>query len=406
MKTDKNGIGEITLPYGTYKVTQETTKENYKKVEDFSITIDESSKTEIEYELINEEYGASLKIIKLDKDSLLPIRLKEASFKIKNTAINKYISYNGVDIFKTDKNGVLVLPIKLGIGKYEIYEVSSPTGYKINNEIVTFEVTKDSKELVEIKVKNEKEYGSLEIIKYGEIITIDNNKLEYQKELLPNVEYSLYSSDDIISGDGITHYKKDEFITKKLTDENGKILFDNLLYGKYYVVESNCLASYNVDTNKYYVEINKDNLNQSLEKINSLKKGSIKINKLDSLSLLPIYNVNFDIYNENNIKIDTLKTNQNGEIYISNLPLGKYYIKEVSAPFPYIIDKKVIEVEITENNELIEVNLKNDKQYLEIDIPNTGIEKNNYDTNNQFIYLLNCILIGINLIIKSIKSLI
>ena len=118
---------------------------------------------------------------------------------------------------------------------------------------------------------------------------------------------------------------------KKETNEEGIIIFDNLMYGKYYVVETKNLESYNEDSNKYYVEINKDNLSGKMEKINSLKKGNLKINKVDSLSLLPIYNVEFEIYDEENRKINSLKTNQSGEIYIPNLPLGTYYIKEKSA---------------------------------------------------------------------------
>ena len=237
IRTDKNGNGEITLPYGTYLVKQETSKENYKKVEDFTITIDENSQSEIEYELINDEYGSSLKVIKLDKDSNIPIRLSETSFKIKDILNNKYIVNMGTDIFKTDKNGFLILPIKLKIGKYQLEEINPPIGYKKSDSPVIFEVTQESGELIEINIENEKEYGTLEIIKYGEIITIDNNKLEYKKELLSDVEYSLYASEDIISSDGITHYKKNQFITKKKTSEDGKIIFDNLLYGKYYVIE-------------------------------------------------------------------------------------------------------------------------------------------------------------------------
>ena len=403
IKTDKDGNGKITLPYGTYTVIQDMTKENYKKIDNFTITIDENSSSLIKYELVNEEYGSSLKVLKIDKDSNLPIRLKEASFKIKNLNTTEYISYNDVSIFKTSNNGELVLPIKLGIGKYQLEEVEAPIGYRNNNEMVIFEINKDTGDLLELKVENEKEYGNLKIIKYGEKVTINNNKLEYKKELLSNVEYSLYADSDIVSGDGITHYKKGEFITKKITNLDGTIIFDNLLYGRYYVVESNCLDLYNIDINKYYIEINKDNLNQTLEKINTLKKGNIKINKFDSKSLLPIYNVEFEIYNYDNIKIDTLKTNQSGEIYITNLPLGKYYIKEVSAPFPYIIDKEVIEVELTDNDENILVNLKNDRQYLEIEIPNTGIEINN-NTNNPILYFLNYILIVLSIIIKSIRG--
>ena len=399
--TDKDGLGEIILPYGTYKVSQISGKENYKRVEDFTINIDENTKSEIKYELITEEYGSTLEIINIDKESKLPIRLSSIGFKIKDILNNEYISYSQTDTFKTDKNGTLTLPLKLRTGKYQIEEVKEPLGY-IKNKPIIFEVLKDKDSKIDIIIESEKEYGRLEIIKSGETITINNDRLEYRKELLPNIEYSLYSNEDIITSDGITHYKKNQFITKQITDENGKIVFNNLIYGKYYVIESKCLESYNADFNKYYVEINKNNLLHTLEKISTLKKANIKINKLDSLSLLPIYDVEFEIYNKDNIKIDTLKTNQNGEIFISNLPLGKYYIKETKAPFPYLIDKKIIEVELTDNEEVIEVNLKNDKQHLEIEIPNTNTENNNISSNLYTLFIINLFIYYI----KFIKSLI
>lgn len=387
IKTSQDGEGEITLPYGTYYVKQETGKENYQMVEDFTVVIDENTLPNLEYHFINHEYGSSLKITKIDRDSKLPIRLSKASFKIKDIINDKYITYNKKDIFQTDNNGILLLPIKLKIGKYQLEEITPPIGYQLMKKSILIEVTKDSEELIEIEIENEKELGKLEIIKYGEVVDVKNNQLEYSKETLSNVEYSLYASEDIISGDGKTHYKKDELIMKKETNEEGIIIFDNLMYGKYYVVETKNLESYNEDSNKYYVEINKDNLSGKMEKINSLKKGNLKINKVDSLSLLPIYNVEFEIYDEENRKINSLKTNQSGEIYIPNLPLGTYYIKEKSVPFPYLIDHDIVEVTITENNELVEVTLKNEKQYLEEVVPNTQVE-NKRNNLIHYIYLL------------------
>lgn len=388
---DQYGSGEIDLPYGKYLVKQEVSKENYNKIEDFTIEVNEKTSSELKYTFTNKEYGSSLKIIKLDKDSMLPIKLSKTSFKIKNMLTNEYIIYNNSDIFNTDDQGVLLLPIKLSIGKYQLEEVKPPIGYKLMKKPYVFEVTEDSGDLIELKIENEKDLGKLEIIKYGEIINIIDNKLVYSKKTLKNIEFSLYASENIISGDGTVHYQKDELIMKQETDDIGNIIFNNLLYGKYYIIETKTLDSHNKDNNKYHIEINQNRVHEVLEKINTLKKADIKINKLDDLTLLPISNVEFELYNENNTKVDSNKTSKNGEIYFINLPLGKYYIKEVNAPFPYIIDNKIIEVELKENNTTVELILKNKKQYLEEEIPKTSVNETKYKNILILIPLVNFI---------------
>ena len=49
--TDENGFIEFELPYGTYTITQVNTTDGYYKVDDFTITIDETTEDIIEYSL-------------------------------------------------------------------------------------------------------------------------------------------------------------------------------------------------------------------------------------------------------------------------------------------------------------------------------------------------------------------
>ena len=41
--TDKNGMAEITLPYGDYKIVQDNTTEGYHKVEDIILSIKDTN---------------------------------------------------------------------------------------------------------------------------------------------------------------------------------------------------------------------------------------------------------------------------------------------------------------------------------------------------------------------------
>lgn len=51
IETNENGIAEFELPYGTYTIKQINTTEGYYKIDDFIITIDESSNKEIAFYL-------------------------------------------------------------------------------------------------------------------------------------------------------------------------------------------------------------------------------------------------------------------------------------------------------------------------------------------------------------------
>ncbi len=70
--TDHTGYAEIELPYGTYIVRQKNSKENYKRVEDFRIEINEEDK-ELKYELY--DYKIEVPNTKKEKTNLHSTRI-------------------------------------------------------------------------------------------------------------------------------------------------------------------------------------------------------------------------------------------------------------------------------------------------------------------------------------------
>lgn len=50
----------------------------------------------------------------------------------------------------------------------------------------------------------------------------------------------------------------DELVYTGTTDENGKIVIEELEYGKYYILEKNAPEGYNLNTEKMYFEIKED----------------------------------------------------------------------------------------------------------------------------------------------------
>lgn len=79
----------------------------------------------------------------------------------------------------------------------------------------------------------------------------------------------------------------------------------------------------------------------------------VKVIKQDQDTEERLENVEFNIFDSNKqIIYSNLKTDTNGEIEITNLIPGKYYIKEVNAKDGYVLSDELIEFDVSFNQEL------------------------------------------------------
>ena len=260
--TDQNGFAKVSLVYGTYTIKQENTKEGYKKVNDFVVTIDEESNKEIFYSLIDEAITEYVKITKVDKNDN-PIKNNSASFKIFDIDNNKdlCLSLEGENIceFKTDASGEILIPFKVPYGIYQLIETKAPTGYK-KMDSMNFTID-GSGELLTLIVKNDPIEASLHI-----------KKIDDKEHPLENVSFAIYTD-------------QDELVSIELTNEIGEV--DIVLpFGKYYFKEYISLDGYQIDEKKYYLNIdgNKETFNYVI--VNVPKTGKDKSYALDIVSVI------------------------------------------------------------------------------------------------------------------------
>ena len=120
------------------------------------------------------------------------------------------------------------------MGKYYIIETEAATGYRLSEEKVLFEV-KENGEIVKANMTNEKKKGTLEFTKQDFSTS----------ETLPNTLIEIYNEDD-------------ELVFSGRTDENGKIVIEELEYGKYYILEKEAPEGYYLNEEKMYFEILED----------------------------------------------------------------------------------------------------------------------------------------------------
>lgn len=143
-KTNEDGMLEVELPYGEYYFVETETKENYEMTSQFypfKITDKVSS-----LEVLNQMKYASLKLLKVDKDTNEP--LEGVLFSITNLNTMEEISA------RTNEEGFVLLD-KLPLGTYLIKESETISGYILSEEEKVVEL-KEYKEEAFYTFTNEK----------------------------------------------------------------------------------------------------------------------------------------------------------------------------------------------------------------------------------------------------------
>lgn len=239
LNTNNEGIAKVTLPYGKYKIKQESGTINYSYIKDFEIFIREDGIIQ-NFDLYSEQLTTDIKIVNIDNDSRKPILEKGAQFKIKNLETNQYLkTKEGKDlILETNELGVTDF-LTITTGKYQIEQIKVIDGYSINNEIILFEFNEattislddNNTNCLEFKISNNKQKAQIEIEKYTEYY-LNDNLVEMKKEM--NLSVPIYANEDIYSKDGIKLYAKDEKVeVATLKDE--KVITPLLVFGSYYL---------------------------------------------------------------------------------------------------------------------------------------------------------------------------
>ena len=391
MFTDERGYAcSIPIPYGRYIVRETTTPHNFMPVDDFIVTVTENSSTpQVWRVLLDDEFKAKLKIVKQDDETKQPVLLANTEFKVYDLDAKKYVeqvtTYPNTVVHKsyfTDENGYLILPESLKCGNYRIEEVSAPDGYTQNTQYVEIKVDKNTAyqmdsvsgdAIITVTYENHPVKGKLVIHKSGETLKSFKKDFVYEETSLEGAEFEIYAAEDIFTPDhqvdeqGNRHviYAKDTLVKTVTTDKNGEAVIKDLPLGKYRVKETKAPAGFvlNPDSQEVsfiYKDQNTPEIEGKLEFSNERQKVELSVEKQDAETGKALKGATFGLYNKEAIssgdkvivKADTLlqeiTSNEKGKAaFTLNLPLGRYYVKELQAPAGYVSSDEILEFDAT-----------------------------------------------------------
>lgn len=270
-------------------------------------------------------------------------------------------TYIGDTLSIIDRNGVLKkfagsknVKINGNILTIKISDLSNKFTLKkgTNNKAFIF-VSSDSQNVLKGKmdvpvianydIKGLELKGNIKIKKYGEVMDGDKTSLE-------GVIFALFDENK-------------NYIKKATTDKDGKAIFNNLSKGKYFIKEVSNDGKFVLDDNYYEVtlKVNENNriIDVFLELENKLKRGNLKIKKIDFDTKIPIKDTEFIIMKDEKI-IYQGRTNVDGIIELNDLVYGIYKIKEVMASNGYLLNEMIYEVKIDDENKDVCFEIENE----------------------------------------------
>lgn len=364
LKTDSNGyaISDYLPSLGEFYLKEITPSKGYTLDKNkYSFVLSENVLLESldVYEKVKETDLTLFKVFANSKTGILTpeanvtfeIYLNNCNTKLKSNDNSCYVNE-----ITTDKNGYA--EIKLPYGTYTFKQTTSTPNYE---KVEDFQVVVDDN----TESNTYKLISNAEITAKLKVIKVDKET----GEVIPRsgITFKIKSS---LSNEYVCQtvtYPKAETLCEFKTDDNGVLITPYpLVSGKYKLEEVDQVIDgylwnkesleFEIGENSNLITDNKYGVLFETKFENQAVKGKIEINKKGeelvindskySYEEIPLDNVKYGLYDEENNIITEVITDENGYAEISNLKPGKYILKELETNGNHVIDSKEYEVEL------------------------------------------------------------
>lgn len=285
----------------------------------------------------------------------------------------RYTAGEVVDTVTTDETG-LAESKPLYLGKYEIREITAPTGYVRNTEVHTAELVYAGQE-VEITETaadfcNERQKAAVSLNK---VLEQDERFGIGKGGELSAVTFGLFAAEELTAADG-SIISADGLLEIVSVDENGHtVCKTDLPFGSYYLKELSTDGHYSLSDEKYPIVFEYTGQDTALVDIkanggvpieNKLLYGEIRgLKKNEGGSglagaLIGLFRADCTEFTTENA-ILTATSAEDGSFSFTRVPYGNWIVREIEAPTGFVLSEKAYPVTVDADCAVIEVEIEN-----------------------------------------------
>ncbi len=304
---------------------------------DVFIVFEDQAFTTIELEpaLSNKLRKGQVELIKTDKQDQ-DTRLAETTYELYRVLEDEV----KIGTYTTNKDGRIEL--ELEFGDYYFVETKAKSGYLKDDEKLPFTINQDTKTL-KLTRGNE------------QTTTIIEKRAEETEDLLEGAILQIF--DD-----------QNQLIEQWVSSDQPHVIRGLEQQATYTLVEKAAPAGYQI-SKPITFSLNSDAQPTKIRLYNTGLEIVVEILKSDEETNQPLAHAKYELLDEKGILLQTLQTDDQGKSSFV-VKKGRYFLREIQAPYGYMMDQEVKELEITglEPNQYLEVEFTNSK----VSLPQTG----------------------------------
>lgn len=351
--TDSAGTFTITdITPGTTLVVKETRARDGYLLDDAPQTATVKAGQTVTLEFRNQPQGSLIinKLSSADKKTPLEGVLFQITYSDGSFVDNGTLSSKG--LYRTDKNGQIILS---GItGTVIVTEEETIKGYRIDDAFRSQTIEVRTNDTQQLWFYNTPVSGIL----IHKISSVDGKEI-------PGVTFLLYDSTNTP-------------VAQATSDDHGYAWFEDLPAGRYFLREMEN-EGYVRDTQKKTVYV-KPGETTEVEWENTPITGQIQITKrsadYNSTNGLPagtlLEGAVFEITDKAGNVVDTIRSNSRGLAISKQLPLSRYFVREVKAPEYYGISEKELTVYLEYEGQIARLEVEDKSLSTGVSITKTG----------------------------------
>lgn len=311
--TDINGVilWERLKPGITYTLTETNPPAGYGIVEPVTLNVIAAKTT---FLTVRDDPAHTLTVHKMDRQNGYSLRGATFCFE----QIDGSFKTTGT----TDHAGNIQFDAEqLPLGSYKVYETVAPVGYERDAEAQT--VHWDGLHDMTLTFSNVRQKTL--------IISKKDSRTGFN---LPDTTFNVFR-------DG-------QLVTTVTTNDNGLAYVHDVKEGHYEVKETVAPAGYSLNSKVYGVNIDPYDPSTTDDPrlvVENDPLPGLRIVKYDQQTKKPLANVTFNVY-KNTTLLGAHTTNNNGEIILTNLEPGTYYVEEVAAPDTHVVNSTPQQIEL------------------------------------------------------------